>query len=91
MRHKDNPRNFFYDKRYYFQSLIIDTNKHYIGEKILTENKEIKFKTIYFTMPYINTFFYNIDSLYTENTADNKPSLQYNKNCDCHSYVRKQN
>ena len=82
LRHKDNPRNFFYDKRYYFQSLIIDTNKHYIGEKILTENKEIKFKTIYFTMPYINTFFYNIDSLYTENTADNKPSLQYNKNCD---------
>lgn len=62
--------------------MIIDTNKHYFGEKILIDNKEIKFKTIYFTMPYINTLFYNIDSLYTESTADNKPSFQYNKNCD---------
>lgn len=82
LQYEDNPRKIFYDKRYYFQSLIIDSSRHYVGEKIVTDNKEIKFKTIYFTTPYINTFFYNIDSLYTERTADNNPSLQYNKICD---------
>lgn len=72
-----------YGKNYYFQSLITDTSKHYISEKKLYEVESVKFKSIYFTFPLINSFFYNIDYLKTGDYSTNEHFLKYHKNCEC--------
>lgn len=77
---EESPNKYFYDKRYYFQSLVKGTRKHEIGEKYIDENNLIKFKSVYFTFPYINTFFFNIDYLCSENSEASEPSLIYKKN-----------
>lgn len=77
---EESPNKYFYDKRYYFQSLVKGTRKHEIGEKYIDENNLIKFKSVYFAFPYINTFFFNIDYLRSENSEASEPSLIYKKN-----------
>lgn len=69
----------FYGKRYYFESLVIDSNKHYLSEKMSSEDSEVKFKTLHFSFPYINTFFYNIDYLKPEDIRTANPALRYHR------------
>lgn len=58
---------------YFFHSLItIPTN--------IYNNEEIKFKSINFDFPYINTFFYILDYLKTEIDPQNEIGLLYQKN-----------
>lgn len=78
---EENKGKYFYDKRYYFQSLIRDTRKHYVGEKVISEVHGVKFKSVYFTFPYINAFFYNIDYLKTVGITEKEPALKYYSNC----------
>lgn len=62
-----------YNNCYSFHSLItIPTN--------IYNNEEIKFKSIYFDFPYINTFFYILDYLKTETDTQKEIGLLYQKN-----------
>lgn len=67
--HKEETRHF--TKNYYFQSLIAIPSNNYNGE-------EIKLTAINFTFPYINKFFYIVDSVDASSENDEN-ALVYKK------------
>lgn len=77
---EEYPKKYFHGKRYYFKSLVKTANNYDINATIDNIPKGL-FKTIYFTFPYINTFFFNIDYLRSSNNSKCR-SLTYIKNCN---------
>lgn len=78
---ENNGKNFG-GKHYFFESLVLDLNKHYIGEKNLNLIEKIKFNSLSFTFPLINSFFYNIDYINVDSYDKTTPVLKYIKSTD---------
>lgn len=78
---KDNY-NPFYGNRYQFESLITEANFKSLCNPKSYEEKNIKFKSVYFTFPLINLFFFNIDCISTDNFSTDRHFLEYQKNCE---------